>query len=863
MPKRLLPFPTTKLRNIHSSGHKRGGKVIKRQGHFYKRRSFWIKVGIAAGAMTCFVVISGIWFAKDIPGPKGIKKTFSSANTVLYDRNGKEITELHGDQNRTIISFDQMPENIKHATIAVEDKNFYKHGGFDVTGMIRAAYYDARYGSLAQGGSTITQQFIKKAVLSDNKSFWRKYKELVMSVEMEFLYSKNQILQMYLNEIPYGSQAYGIEAASETFFNKPAKELDNGIVGLSESALLAGLPRAPSHYSPYYGEAGVAIERRNIILDLMATQHYITKDQAAQAKQVDVIALLNQHPLASGNPAPHFTQYVRQQLVNQFGEKRVDQGGLKVTTTLDLNTQRQAQASIDAGMKKVNSYGGDNAAMVAEDPKTGEILAMIGSADYGNVKIGGNVNVATAERQPGSSFKPFVYATAFKKNYFPGSTIFDLKTDFGGGYMPQNYNLSQYGPVSMRQALDNSLNISAVKTLYLAGVGDSIQTAHDLGITTLNAGASNYGLSLVLGGGEVKLTDMVASYGTFATQGVKHPQIAIKKVTDGSGHTVWDNKPHSSNALDQQIAYMIQNVLSDNQSRAMVFGTNNYLNLGSRPVAAKTGTTENFRDAWTMGFTPSLVAGVWVGNTDGTYMNRSADGSIVAAPIWNDFMKKTLGNSPVEQFVKPAGIKSVTVDTLTGKKPGAGTKQTRTDIAASWTQIGTTGDTNGKSYQIDKVSKKLATDLTPAAAIETVTSTSVHCELPVSDPAYARWEAPVDAWAAAHGYGSGSVPTEYDDVHVEANRPSIQIASPIDGAKVASPISVQLQVAAPLGVDHVEVYLDGTTYPATAVGSTYTAQINADTGTHQISAKVFDSGFWDATSATITIQVTGAPAKKP
>lgn len=855
-------IPTAGLKNI------RGGKVLKRGagGPFYKRRSFWKQVGFGAAALFGFFLLTALWFIKDLPGPKGIKKSFATANTTLYDRNGKEIIQLHGDENRRLISFEAMPENVKHATIAVEDKDFYKHGGFDITGIVRAAYYDARYGSLAQGGSTITQQFVKKAVLTDKKSFWRKYKELVMSIEMELLYSKDQILQMYLNEIPYGSQAYGIEAASQTFFKKPAKELDKGIEGLSQSAFLAALPRAPSFYSPYYGDPKAALARRDRILDLMAGQGYITKDQAKQAKAIDVTTekYLNQEPLATGNPAPHFSQLVRQQLVDQFGEKRVDQGGLKVYTTLDLDKQKAAQQVLSDRRKNLNAFNASNAALVAEDPRSGEILALVGSVDYGDTKIQGNVNVAIAQRQPGSSFKPFAYATAFKKNHFPGSTLFDLRTSFGDDgtgkpYRPQNYTTREYGPVSMRQALDNSLNISAVKTLYLAGVSDTIKTAHDLGITTLNDGSSRYGLSLVLGGGEVKLTDMVAAYSTFATQGVKHPQITIKKVTEQNGRTIWDNKPKSKQVLDKQIAYMISNVLSDNAARGLVFGTNNLLHLGNRPVATKTGTTENFRDAWTIGYTPSLAVGVWAGNADGTLMTRGADSSAVAAPIWNAYMRKVLDGTKVEQFDRPSGIKDVTVDALTGKKPTQATKQFRKDIAASWTQIGTSPSTAGQVYKVDKVSGKLATDQTPPAAIEERVSLNLQCELPSSDPQYNAWQGPVSAWAKGNGYSGGSIPTEYDDAHVEANRPSIQVSSPNDGDKnVNNPVNVQLTVNAPLGVDRVEVYFDGTTHAASGSGSSYSVSVPTSAGTHEVSAKVFDKGYWDATSETITFTAKAA-----
>jgi membrane peptidoglycan carboxypeptidase len=840
---------------------------------FLSSRRFWKWVGIGGLTLLVFFLLSAIWLLQDLPGPNGIKNDKTAVNTILYDRTGKNILyQIHGDINRDLISFDDMPAVVRDSTIAIEDKNYYHHGAIDPAGVARAGIYDLTHHGLVQGGSTLTQQFIKNAVLTDQRSVWRKYKEIVMSEELELLYSKNDILRMYLNEIPYGSQAYGIQAASQTFFGIDAKDLGDGSsLSLSRSATLAAMLNAPTFYSPYGTNTDLLIDRRNLVLQEMQEQGYISKDQQKAAAAL-TLTDLNFKPQSEYQDtiAPHFVEYVREQLVDKYGEKAVDEGGLKVVTTLDSNDQKIAQ-SVVTKYAKINArdYNATNAALVSADPKTGQVLAMVGSADFNDTAIDGNVNVATASRQPGSSFKPFVYATAWKKNYFPGSTLYDLTTDFGGGYKPSNYSHEQNGPVGMRQAIDGSLNIPAVKTLYLAGIGDSIQTAHDMGITTLNADPSTYGLALVLGAGGVKLTDMVAGYGTFADNGVAVPQKVILKVTDQKGHTLEDNTktPKGKQAIDPQVAYEMQNVLSDNNARAFVFGSHSPLTLGSsRPVAAKTGTTDSFRDGWTLGFTPQVVTGVWTGNSDDSPMVSGSDGVVTAGPIWHDYMQQVLAGQPVEQFVQPPGIQKLTVDSLTGRKPGPGTRQTRTDIAASWVTLQSAPNSASQSYRIDKVSGKLATNLTPPGAIETISGSEVVCELPSSDPSYQRWFAPEQAWAASHGYGAGggqSIPTEYDDVHVPANFPTISINSPPDGGVSGNPVTVFMTVSAPLQVDHVTVTVDGSqTVTATGpggTGGTYTAQVPiTGSGQHTFQATVYDQAFDSATSDNISVTVAGA-----
>lgn len=458
---------------------------------------------IRLGCVVIIFCIAGLfaWYSKDLPTPGKIRERQAIQSTQIYDRNGGLLYEIHGDQNRTLIASADIPEIAKQATVAAEDRNFYKHIGVDFRGIARAIYVDIFRGKKSQGGSTITQQFVKNALLSNKKTFDRKIKELILSLEIETMFSKDEILTMYLNEIPYGSSIYGIEAASKSFFNKSAKELT-----LEEVAMLAAIPQAPTRYSPYGTHTDELKARRDYILNTMADLGNVPREKTDAAKATEISAL----PQKDSIKAPHFVFYVREQLVSQFGEQRVEEGGLKVTTTLDSDIQGKAQEAIDKGMDKVRARGGSNAALVSVKPDSGEILAMIGSANYFDSEHDGNVNVTVSARQPGSSFKPIVYATGFKEQYNPASTLWDVPTDFGK-YKPNNYNGQFHGPVSVRFSLANSLNIPAVKMLGIVGLEKALQTAHDMGITTLNE-PDRYGLALVLGGGEVKPIDMATAF---------------------------------------------------------------------------------------------------------------------------------------------------------------------------------------------------------------------------------------------------------------------------------------------------------------------------------------------------------------
>lgn len=851
---RRVKRSTSKLAKNHSKVHGLAKLHPKNIWESLHHKKTWIRIGQVAGVFLILVILVFAWFAKDLPSPNKINARLSAQTTKFYDRSGQHVLmEVFGDKNRSLIEFDQMPQSVKDATVAIEDKDFYKHGAFSIPGIMRAFYYTI-FKRNTQGGSTITQQYVKNALLSNERSLARKIKELILSIEIEQVYKKDDILKLYLNEIPYGSTAYGIQAAAKTYFDKDAKNLT-----LDESAMLAALPQAPSYYSPYGQHKEALVARQHKILDLMAEQGYISKDQAKEAKETDTLAKVKRQNLYANVYAPHFVQYVREQLEEKYGVKKVNEGGLKVITTLDYDKQKIAEEAIDNNMKSVVAYGGSNAALVSADPKTGEVLSMVGSHDYSDPKYG-NFNVAIAKRQPGSSFKPITYATLFKKNYGAGTTLYDVTTDFGGGYKPRNYTGRTYGVQSVRTSLASSLNIPAVKALYMAGIPESLSTAKSLGINTLNRPVSDYGLSLTLGSGEVRLTEMVNAFSVFPEKGAHRKPVYTLKITDGTGKVIEENKPENNKGkevLDPQIAYMINSILSDNGARSAlgVFPANNPLTLGSRPVAAKTGTTEDYKDAWTMGYTTRVVTGVWAGNNDNRPMTQAA--SIVSAPIWQDYMKKVTTNDPIEDFEKPNGIKTVALDADTGKLPTNATKKQRSDIFPSWYQPPKPSDTI--SAKIDKVSGKLATECTPADAIEERTVGVMNAEIPSTDPAYSRWQPPVAALAASIGYSSGGLPTDKDTIHKCGDiKPSVSLSvNPSSGSTFTLTANVTPGTFAPT---QLLFFMDGAQIANVATGSsggTYSiVHTPSSTGSHNFSAKVIDNGLYSGTSNTVNVTVT-------
>ena len=631
----------------------------RRKHRFLRKIIYFASVALIFGVV--FIVSAFIYYAGQIPDPMAIVARKVNESTKIYDRTENAVLyDVHGEEKRTIIPWDQISGQIKSATLAAEDHDFYNHRGIDFRGILRAAYKDLTSLSASQGGSTITQQLIKKALLGDEKTLARKIKEIALSIEVERKFSKDEIFWMYLNQIPYGSNAYGIEAASQTFFGKYVKDLT-----IAEAALLASLPKAPSYYSPYGNHYSELINRRDYILQQMNELGYISeKEYKSAIKETPVLK-----PSQDIISAPHFVIMVREYLISKYGEDMVENGGLKVTTTLDTNLQSIAEDVVTKyGKINEEKYKAKNAALTAADPKTGQILVMVGSRDYFDIKNEGNFNVATAQRQPGSSFKPFAYATFLNKGFTDSTILFDLKTEFNPScdpngnqeydafgikcYNPQNYDGAFRGPVTAREALAQSLNVPSVQVLYLAGLDNTIDLAHKMGITTLND-RPRYGLSLVLGGGEVKLVDMVSAYGVLANDGVREAPSFILKVVTGDGTVLEDYRKDEEKILDPQVARMVSDILSDNKARSKVFGYNSSLYFPDRQVAAKTGTTQENRDGWLVGYTPSIVVGIWTGNNDNTPMTKQGAGLSAAGPMWHEFMLRAMENFPVEEFIKP------------------------------------------------------------------------------------------------------------------------------------------------------------------------------------------------------------------
>jgi 1A family penicillin-binding protein len=594
-------------------------------------------------------------------------------SSKVLDKNGVLLYEIHGETKRTPVGLSEISPNLINATIAIEDKNFYEHHGLSVGSIARAAIENIKAKKVTQGGSTITQQLVKLTLLTRERSLERKAKEAILSLKLERKYSKDQILEMYLNRAPYGRNTYGIEAASLAYFAKHAKDLN-----LAEAAYLASLPKAPSLYSPTGPNTKELENRKNYVLDRMLDLNMINKNDLDIAKQQKVVFSRSKTELA----APYFVEWVETTLEQQYGREFLEQEGLQIRTSLDAKIQEIAERVVAEGAAKNSTkYNAHNAALVAIEPSTGYLLAMVGGKNYFgqpepagctpgvNCAFDPKTNVAISNRQPGSSFKPYTYVTAFSEpfKYAPGSPILDKSENFSKGkipYKPVNYSGKEYGQVTMRKALAGSLNIAAVRTLSKIGVDNVVKNVKALGITTP---MESCGLSLTLGACEVKLVDHVAAFSVLASMGEKTNITPILKITDKRGQVLFENKIQKSQVINAQAAYEVVDIMSDNSARSFVFGSRSPLILKDRKVAAKTGTSQDFKDGWTVGFTPQIAAGVWVGNNDGRLMKKKADGVVVAAPIWNAFMQEVHNSLPVQTFQMPSGIKRVKISASSGK----------------------------------------------------------------------------------------------------------------------------------------------------------------------------------------------------
>lgn len=639
-------------RKIYKKNERLPQKLAKKLFGFLKVLLFLFLIFIlilTAGIFSLF-----IFYAKDLPRPEKFTERQFPESTKIFDRSGKILLwEMYEEEKRTLVPLETIPEHLKKIVILTEDANFYQHHGIDFQGIVRSILADLKIGKPIYGGSTITQQLVRSAFLSLEKTPRRKTREIILALELDRRYSKDQILEWYLNQIPFGPNIYGVEAASQTYFKKSVRE-----ISLGEAAILAALIRAPSYLSPYGPQKELLLARKNYLLERMEKAGLITKEEKEKAQNEEIKFAEILQPIK----APHFVMYVRDYLIKKYGEAFLKEKGLRVYTTLDWQLQEIAEKAVKEGVERNKKYRAYNAALVALDPRTGQILAMVGSADWSadpfpegcqpgkNCLFEPKVNVATfgIGRQPGSAFKPFVYATAFKNGYDDKTIVNDEPScwpEAGGRFWcPQNYDGLFRGPVTLRQALAQSLNVPSVKVLdSLAGYQSSIKTAQELGITTLTNPA-NYGLSIVLGGAEVKLLDMVSAYGVFATEGLKVSPVSILKIEDSQGNLIEENKKNPRRVLDPKVARLINDILSDNNARAPIFGFNSPMYFPNHKVSAKTGTTQNYQDGWIIGYTPSLVAGVWVGNNNNSPMLKEP-GIVVAGPIWRDFFEKALALS--------------------------------------------------------------------------------------------------------------------------------------------------------------------------------------------------------------------------
>ncbi len=795
-------------------------------------------LGVVAVLILFFIALP--IFAVNLPSPdKLIERT--GASTKILDRNGVLLYDIFENQQRTPIKIEDVPLTLKQATIATEDKNFYKHQGFDFLGTVRGLSKQFTKGR-AEGGSTLTQQLVKNSVLmSSERTPLRKFNEFILSIEIEKKYNKDQILQMYLNETPYGGTAVGIGAASDIYFGKSVKDIN-----LLESAILAGLPQRPTAYSPYGVDPKAYISRTTYVLRRMREDGYITKEQEEQSlKDLPNVKFAGR---GTGFKAPHFVMYVKGLLEDKYGSSAVEQGGLKVTTSLDWALQEKAQQIVSEEIAKVEPVHITNGAAVATDPNSGEILAMVGSKDYAAQDYDGQVNVALSLRQPGSSIKPVTYVTGLKKGYTASSMIMDVPTSFPGGagqpdYRPVSYDGKYRGPVQVRYALANSLNVPAVKMLALVGVQNMLKTAYDMGLPTLEPTKENlsrFGLSVTLGGGEVRLLDLTEAYGSFANGGIHHDPVAILKVEDTSGKVLEEYKPSDGKkVLEPGEAFIISNILSDNEARTPIFGAHSYLVIPGHDVAVKTGTTNDQRDNWTVGWTPQISVGVWVGNNDNSPMKRVASGVSGASPIWNRIIKEALSGKPNVPFAVPDDVVQADVDTISGYGAHDNFASRR-----EWFIKGTEPTGEDPIHPMLKICKDGTGLATPSQVASNQFDGKEYFVLKEEDPTAGqsgenRWQQGIDAWLATQSDGKYHPPTGF--CGSSSTPVNVDFIKPKDHDRVdSSSFEVVVSAQSTSDIAQVEIELDGVKQ-GTLTSSPWKMTLSGvSKGSHTLRAKAKD-----------------------
>ncbi|MBI5449709.1 PBP1A family penicillin-binding protein [Candidatus Gottesmanbacteria bacterium] len=768
---------------------------------------------LAFFAITGSVLFVGLlfaWYAKDLPRPDKVKRS-DGLSTVILDRNGESLYDIFEDENRIPVKWEDIPQYLKDGTVAVEDKDFYKHQGLSSSGILRALVNIFVFRNF-QGGSTLTQQLVKTVLLTQERTLPRKIKEAILAIQIERKYKKDEILQMYLNEAPYGGTAVGVESASQYYFGKPVKEL-----GLAESAILAGLPQSPSRYSPFGADPKAFVWRTQQVLRRMREDGYISAVSETEArKQLNVMKFSEDH---SSLRAPHFVAYVKEQLVEKFGSKMVEGGGLRVTTSLDWKLQQKAQEIVADEVKTAKTLKVSNGAAVVIDPKAGEILAMVGSKDYSATDASGfKFNVATQGlRQPGSALKPITYAAAMKKGYTASMLLMDVDTKYPSGdtakpeYNPKNYDGKFRGPMHLRYALANSVNTIAVKVSALVGVHDILRTAFDMGITSLaptDENSRRIGLSLTLGGGEVRLLDLTSAFGVFATGGFRQNPVSILKVEDAKRKVLFEQKSVSPRrVLADDVSYIISNILSDNDARKEVFGTRSYLVIPGHTVAVKTGTTDDKRDNWTVGYTQSVVVGVWVGNNDNSPMHPSlASGVTGAAPIWRRIIMEAVKGKADEPFVRPDSVVEMDIDAYGGGLPVDGYPKRKEVFIKGTEPTGPAG-----IYQNLKISKKDSNKLANSVEIAKLEYDTKQYVVflendPVSGDGKNRWQEGIDAWIGGQGEPKFHPPK---DVYQGTDQIGVTIKEPSDGSQVnTNDVKIVAEAGSLNDITRMEVFVD-------------------------------------------------------
>ncbi|MDA1317112.1 MAG: transglycosylase domain-containing protein [bacterium] len=790
----------------------------KRKFHSQRRRSFFFLPRINTQYLIFYGVVSVIvliitgyigalglfaWYGRDLPEPGKLSETRQNS-TVFYDRNDKVIYELYQDKNRIPIDFEDLPKDLLQATVAIEDKRFYEHDGISELGIMRALIFSAM--GNPQGGSTITQQLIKNVLLTSERRLSRKIKEAILAYEVEKKYSKEEILTMYLNEAPYGGEYWGIGSAAKGYFDKDPKKLT-----LLESAFLAGLPQSPSRYSPFVGETDAWKGRTKDVLGRMKSDGYITKEQQENAeKSIDKLKFKKQ---SSNIMAPHFVFYIKDIIEKQYGSALLT-NGVKVKTTLDLDLQKTAQSLVEDEIEALEDLNVGNGALLAMDPKTGEIITYVGSADFSNEEFGKFDVISQGVRQPGSTLKPIEYAVALQNGYTASSVIMDVKTTFPNveddDYIPKNYDNKYLGPVQMRFALGNSRNVPAVKMLAMVGIRNFLQQAYDMGLDSLeptNETIADLGLSASLGGGATTLLDLVQAYGVFARGGSRVEPYGILEITDFNGKTIYKQKnAKAKEVLPKEVAFIISHILSDNNARFDTFGATSYLNVPGRTVAVKSGTTDDKRDNWAVGYTNSIVLGVWVGNNDNKPMKEIASGATGASSLWYSYMLELLTEYEDGIMEQPDTVIATEVDALLGGLPRQGSP-TRSEYFIEGTQPTETSPYY-KKFKLSKSNGKIANEIeVNSGNYEEKEFIYIEEQDPVSLDGENRWQQAIDEWAKEQEDSRYKYPTEKSDSSGEDV--SVSIKSPSNESKVDSnDVEVRVKIVSAEPIKEVKIWIN-------------------------------------------------------